>query len=71
MSTATGSEYQRFVYASRAAFPTAAKGPGIDPEIARILMQSRRNNPNAGRVGALYFADGCFFSMSRRQNCHD
>lgn len=61
MNTATVSEYQRLVYASRATFPPIGNGTGIDPEIARILMQSRRNNPANGLVGALYYADGYFF----------
>ncbi len=61
MSTATASDYQRLVYASRAAFTPTGNRTGIDPEIARILMQSRRNNPANGLVGALYYADGCFF----------
>ncbi len=61
MNTATVSEYQRLVYASRATFKPIGNGTGIDPEIARILMQSRRNNPANGLVGALYYADGYFF----------
>lgn len=34
---------------------------GIEPSVARILVQSRINNARRGLVGALYFGDGCFF----------
>ena len=47
-------------YASRSNFP-ANKTGGIEPELARILLVSRRNNPRRGLVGALYYGDGCFF----------
>ena len=55
------SDYQRLVYASRAMFPSVRDGSGVELEVARILSQSRRNNPRSGLVGALYYADGCFF----------
>lgn len=51
----------RLVYASRANFPSIRNGAGIHPEVARILIQSRRNNARRRVVGGLYFADGCFF----------
>lgn len=51
----------RLVYASRSSLPPAETTTGIHPEIARILMQSRRNNPRKGLVGALYCSDGFFF----------
>jgi hypothetical protein len=47
-------------YASRSNFPPNTSG-GIEPELARILLVSRRNNPRRGLVGALYYGDGCFF----------
>ena len=50
----------RLVYASRATFKPGHAGE-IDVEVARILMQSRRHNPRAGLVGALYYSDGLFF----------
>lgn len=53
--------YVRLVYASRATFATGREGTGVEREIARILMQSRRNNPRDNVVGALYCADGYFF----------
>lgn len=55
------SDLQRLVYASRATFAPSRGGSGIDLEVARILMQSRRNNPRTGLVGALYYGEGCFF----------
>lgn len=54
-------DLQRLVYASRSRLPLAGTAGSIHPEIARILMQSRRNNPRRGLVGALYFRDDCFF----------
>jgi len=48
------------IYASRSNFPVNKTG-GIEPELARILLVSRRNNPRRGLVGALYYGDGCFF----------
>lgn len=51
----------RLVYASRSSLPNAESSAGIHPEIARILMQSRRNNPRKGLVGALYYSNGIFF----------
>ena len=55
------SDIQQLVYASRATFQSTDNGGGVEPEVARILMQSRRNNPRRGLVGALYYGDGCFF----------
>lgn len=55
------SDIQQLVYASRATFQPVDNGGGVEPEVARILMQSRRNNPRRGLVGALYYGDGCFF----------
>lgn len=51
----------RLTYASRARFDDVNGSAGIHPEVARILIQSRRNNPRHDLVGALYFGDGCFF----------
>jgi hypothetical protein len=51
----------RLTYVSRAAFPVDRLTSGIQREVARILVQSRRNNPRQQLVGALYFGDGCFF----------
>ena len=51
----------RLVYASRANFPATTNNTVLSAEVAGILMQSRKNNPANGLVGALYFGDGCFF----------
>ena len=51
---------ERLVYCSRATFPAATER-GLHPEVGRILMQSRRNNPRDELVGGLYFANGWFF----------
>ena len=51
----------RLVYASRANFPAGTNNATLNADVARILMQSRKNNPANGLVGALYFGDGCFF----------
>ena len=55
------SELIRLVYASRAAFQPAPVQQGVEPSVARILMQSRRNNAHANIGGVLYFGDGHFF----------
>ncbi len=54
-------ELQQLVYISRAAFASSREGLGVEPEVGRILVQSRLNNPRRGLVGALYYGDGCFF----------
>lgn len=54
-------DLQRLIYASRGTFGPSGEGSGIQLEVARILMQSRLNNPRSGLVGALYYGDGCFF----------
>ena len=55
------SDLIRLVYASRANFEAAADGSGIEPTVARILLQSRRNNPPRQIGGVLYYGNGCFF----------
>jgi hypothetical protein len=55
------SDLIRIVYVSRSTFPPRPAEHGIEPGVARILAQSRLNNPRRGLVGALYFRDGCFF----------
>lgn len=53
--------WQRIIYVSKATFSTAGSASFVEPEVGRILMQSRRNNPSRGLVGALYYGDGHFF----------
>jgi hypothetical protein len=56
-------DLEQVVYASRATFPSGEAYGGIEPQVARILVQSRLNNPKRGLVGALYFGDGHFFQV--------
>lgn len=51
----------RLTYVSRSNFNRTSDANGIEPTVARILMQSRRNNPKEKIGGVLYFGDGCFF----------
>jgi hypothetical protein len=55
------SQLIQIVYCSRSTFPAVAQADGVEPEVGRILMQSRRNNPKSDLVGALYYGDGYFF----------
>ncbi len=48
-------------YCSRASFNPAPKSGGVDPEVNRILVESRRNNRELGVGGVLHFGEGCFF----------
>ena len=57
----------RLIYVSRANFEPAKESGGIEPTVARILMQSRRNNPKEQIGGVLYFGDGCFFQCLEGQ----
>ncbi len=50
----------RLVYASRANFESAPDGISIEPTVARILLQSRRNNVGRAIGGVLYYGDGYF-----------
>lgn len=54
------SEIIELVYASRAAFAPVGGG-GVEPEVSRILSQSRRNNPHRNVGGVLCYRDGYFF----------
>ncbi|MFN2332829.1 MAG: BLUF domain-containing protein [Wenzhouxiangellaceae bacterium] len=48
-------------YCSRASFPAAHQGYGVDPEVSRILVCSRRNNQAVDVGGVLHFGNGMFF----------
>lgn len=48
-------------YCSTASFPSAPHGYGVDPEVNRILVHSRRNNRRTGIGGVLHFGNGYFF----------
>lgn len=49
------------VYISRATFEPMPAAGGVEPHVARILQQSRTNNPRLGIGGVLYYGEGCFF----------
>lgn len=51
----------RLAYASEATFDASPSKSGVEPNVARILMTSRRNNPKKGLVGGLYYGDNRFF----------
>ena len=51
----------RLVYVSRATFKPMSPAQGIEPTVARILLQSRRNNPQREIGGVLYYGNGYFF----------
>lgn len=51
----------RLVYASKINFEPATNGKAIDPVIAEILTQSRRNNEPTNIGGVLCYGDGFFF----------
>ena len=51
----------RLAYASEATFEARPPQNGVEPNVARILMESRRNNADSQIVGGLYYGDGAFF----------
>ncbi|MDX1635131.1 MAG: BLUF domain-containing protein [Marinobacter sp.] len=51
----------RLAYASEATFDASPTKSGVEPNVARILLTSRRNNPKKGLVGGLYYGDNRFF----------
>lgn len=48
-------------YCSTASFANATRGYGVNHEVTRILVHSRRNNKRRGVGGVLHFGEGCFF----------
>jgi Sensors of blue-light using FAD len=60
---ALSNTFLRLVYASRARLERGADANAVNADLARILMQSRKNNPMRQLVGALYYSDGCFFQV--------
>lgn len=55
------SQLTRIIYISRSTFKPTRSNAVIEPNVGRILTQSRINNQRNGLVGVLYFGDGCFF----------
>lgn len=51
----------RLCYASKASFNSRSDQGVIEPSVARILMQSRKNNPQHKVGGVLHYAHGYFF----------
>jgi hypothetical protein len=51
----------RLAYASEATFDEKPVEQGVEPNVARILMTSRKNNAKSQIVGGLYYGDGFFF----------
>lgn len=51
----------RLCYASKASFTSRSNQGVIEPSVARILMQSRKNNPRHRIGGVLHYANGYFF----------
>jgi hypothetical protein len=51
----------RLAYASEATFEPSSAEQGVEPNVARILMASRRNNGKCELVGGLYYGDNRFF----------
>ena len=54
---------EQIVYISKATFSPQSHGGTVEPEVGRILVSSRKNNPKRGIVGALHYADGFFFQV--------
>lgn len=51
----------RLAYASEATFHEKPEEQGVEPNVARILMISRRNNAKKQIVGGLFYGNGFFF----------
>lgn len=56
------SELYQLVYVSQATFNDDQQS-SVRPEVSRILLQSRKNNPVLDVVGALYYKNGYFFQV--------
>lgn len=51
----------RLAYASEATFDEKPEVQGVEPNVARVLMTSRRNNARHQIVGGLFYGNGYFF----------
>lgn len=56
------SELYQLAYVSQATFNDDQQS-SVRPEVSRILLQSRKNNPEVDVVGALYYKNGYFFQV--------
>lgn len=50
----------QLVYISRSTFLSVGSNLKIEPQVVKILSESKTNNKKNGLVGALFFGDGCF-----------
>ncbi len=57
------SELVRLSYCSTATFASKEGSVGVEREVARILMESRRNNPPQELGGVLHYGNGYFFQV--------
>ncbi len=56
-------ELVRLSYCSTATFASMEGSAGVEKEVARILMESRRNNPPQELGGVLHYGNGYFFQV--------
>lgn len=66
-------ELIRLTYCSTATFNSLEQSSGVEREVARILMESRRNNPRKEIGGVLHYGNGYFFQAleGRRQDVNE
>lgn len=66
-------ELIRLTYCSTATFTSMEKTSGVEREVARILMESRRNNPKKEIGGVLHYGNGYFFQAleGRRKDVNE
>lgn len=66
-------ELIRLIYCSTSNFESRERSSGVETEVARILMQSRRNNPKLELGGVLHYGNGYFFQAleGRRKNVNE
>ena len=57
-------------YCSTATFDSREQSAGVEKEVARILMQSRRNNPKLEIGGVLHYGNGYFFQTLEGNRKH-
>lgn len=72
-SQSRSDELIRLTYCSTATFDSKEKTAGVEHEVARILMESRRNNPRKEIGGVLHYGNGYFFQAleGRRKDVNE
>ncbi|MEW6445702.1 MAG: BLUF domain-containing protein [Pseudomonadota bacterium] len=63
MNNHTSLAMTQLAYISRTTFKHLNHASGIEPEVARILRTSRKNNAAKGLTGTLYYHQGYFFQV--------